>query len=375
MQHLRKIAALGMGLFSAAAFAQSSITLYGVVDTGIEFVSHANSNGDHLVREPALGGEYLSRWGIRGSEDLGGGQHAVFTLENGFNTRDGSLGTGGRLFGRQSWVGIDGPWGALTFGRQYNMAYWVVFDAEVLAPDIHGIGALGSYIASGRSDNSIVYKGKFNGLTVGASYSFGRDSAGTGNSPGQGTCAGQVPGDYNQCKDWSAMLKYDAANFGVATSYDEQRGGTNAAANFFDGVAPFPIASGSDKDARLQANGYVKFAGLKIGTGWVGRRVESAAHDVRSNIFYLGAEYLVTPAFILDGEGFREIVKEHDARATMAVVRATYLLSKATAVYTTEAYLWNSAHARFSATAGGGGTTPAPGVGQFVSMIGVVHWF
>ncbi|MFM0341425.1 porin [Paraburkholderia fungorum] len=375
---LGAIAALGLGMLSASAFAQSSVTLYGLIDTGIEYVSHANSAGDRVVRMPAISGELPSRWGIRGTEDLGGGWKAIFTLENGFNTRAGDIGQGGRLFGRQAWVGLNGPWGALTFGRQYNMVFWALSDADMLGPDVHGIGALDNYLPNARSDNSVVYKGTFKGVTVGALYSFGRDSAGTGNSPGQGTCAGQVPGQFNQCREWSAMLKYDAASFGVATAYDEQRGGTNAAANFFDGLGTFPIASGADKDTRIEANGYVWLAGLKLGAGWLGRLVETnsvAAPDVRSNLYYIGAQYFVTPSFVIDGEGFRIVVREQDARATMTTVRATYFLSKATAVYVNGTYLWNSDKARFSASAGGGGTTPAAGIGQFAAMVGIRHSF
>jgi predicted porin len=374
---LGRIVAFGLSMLSGSVFAQSSVTLYGLIDTGVEYVSHANAIGDGVVRMPGVSGELPSRWGLRGSEDLGGALKAIFTLESGFNPRGGDLGQGGRLFGRQAWVGLEGPWGALTLGRQYNMVYWALSDADILGPDIHGIGALDNYLPNARSDNTVVYKGTYKGLTLGASYSFGRDSAGTGNSPGQGLCAGQVPGQFGQCRDWSTMIRYDATSFGFATAYDEQRGGTNAAANFFDGVAPFPLTSG-DKDARILANGYVKFAGLKVGAGWIGRDVETAsaaAPDVRSNLFFIGAQYYVTPSFVLDGEAFRIIVREQDARATMATLRATYFLSKATAVYLNGAYLWNSAHARFSVSAGGGGTTPAAGMGQLGAMIGVRHLF
>jgi len=372
-----RLAACAAGFVSVSAFAQSSVTLYGVLDTGIEYVSHANAAGGHLIRMPGITGELPSRWGMRGVEALGGTLRATFVLESGFNPRAGDAGQGGRLFGRQAWVGMEGPWGALSFGRQYTMTYWAMSDADILGPDIYGIGALDAYVPNARSDNTIVYKGKFYGVTIGASWSFGRDGAGTGNSPGQGTCAGQVPGDVNQCRQWSAMVKYDGTYFGVATAYDEQRGGTNAAANFFDGVAPFRTSSGSDKDARVQANGYVNVAGVKLGAGWLGRRVQSnvPGGDVRSNLFFVGAQYYVTPTFALDGEAYRVVVQQHDARATMASLRATYFLSKRTAVYGNVAYLWNSAHARYSVSAGGGGTTPAQGVGQMGAMMGVRHMF
>jgi predicted porin len=367
-----------LAFFSGVANAQDSVTVYGLVDTGIEYVSHADAAGHGLIRMPGVSGELPSRLGVRGTEDLGGGLKTLFVLESGFNMRGGDSGQGGRLFGRQSWVGLDGGWGTLSFGRQYSMAFWVLADADMLGPDIHGIGALDNYLPNARSDNTVAYKKTFNGLTVGATYSFGRDSAGTGNSPGQGTCAGEAAGQVSQCKEWSGMLKYDAASFGVAAAYDQQRGGANAAASFFDGVAPFTLTSADDKDERIQANGYVKFGGLKVGGGWIGRNVKTASAsvpDVRSNLLYAGASYFVSDALFLDGEAYRMLIKEHDTRATLMTVRATYFLSKNTAVYVKTGYLWNSAKARFSVSAGGGGTTPAAGVGQLGAMVGIRHSF
>ena len=104
------------GLISVSAFARSSVTLYGVIDTGVEYVSHANAAGDSIVRMPGITGEFPSRWGMRGVEDLGAGLKAVFVLESGFNVRAGDSGQGGRLFGRQSFVGLEGPWGRCLSG-------------------------------------------------------------------------------------------------------------------------------------------------------------------------------------------------------------------------------------------------------------------
>ncbi|MBA9902053.1 porin [Burkholderia cepacia] len=367
-------------MFSSVApvYAQSSVTLYGIIDTGVEYVSHANAAGDGVFRMPAITGSLPSRWGLRGVEDLGGGLKALFTLENGFNVRGGDIGQGGRLFGRQAWVGLSSNYGNLTFGRQYTMTYIALLENEIMGPAIYSLGSLDAYVPSARSDNSIVYKGTFSGLTVGLTYSFGRDSAGTGNSPGQGTCAGPVAGDFQQCKQWSAMLKYDTSHFGAVVSYDQQRGGTNAAANFFDGVATTTIPSSGDRDTRIQANAYVNYFGAKVSGGWLGRWVEPgnpAVASVRSDIYYLGAQYFVTPAFIVDGAVYRVINAEHDTRATLGTVRTTYLLSKATAVYAQVGYLGNSAHARYSVSSGGPGATPAAGSNQTAAMLGVKHLF
>ncbi|NPT62620.1 porin [Paraburkholderia elongata] len=365
-------------MFALTAHAQSSVTLYGIIDTGVEYVSHANASGNGVVRMPSITGELPSRWGLRGTEDLGAGYKALFVLENGFNVGKGDIGQGGRLFGRQSWVGVSGPYGTLSFGRQYTMTYLAVIDADVIGPNIYGMGSLDSYIPNARSDNTIAYKATFSGLTVGASYSFGRDSTGTGNSPGQGTCAGQVAGNETECRSWSAMVKYDAPWFGVAGSYEEQRGGKGAAANLFDGVKPLPLTADGDKDDRAQLNGYVKLYGVKVASGWIGRWVDTDASggpNVHSDLFYVSASYQVVPSFIVDGGVYRVIVSDQDARATLGVVRGTYLLSKSTALYVQGAYLGNSKHASYSVSAGGGGTTPAPGQGQFGAMVGIRHFF
>jgi predicted porin len=99
---LRIATALVLSSVSALACAQSSVTLYGIVDTGVEYVSHANPAGDSVVRMPGITGEMPSRWGLRGNEALGGGLSAIVTLESDFNMRNGTLNQGGRLFGRQA---------------------------------------------------------------------------------------------------------------------------------------------------------------------------------------------------------------------------------------------------------------------------------
>jgi predicted porin len=364
---------------SASSFAQSSVTLYGIIDTGIELVTHANAAGDRVVRMPGITGEFPSRWGVRGKEGLGDGLLAVFVLESGFNTKGGTLNQGGRLFGRQAYVGLESPYGTLTFGRQYTMTYWAILDSDVLGPDIYGgTGSFDQYMPSARSDNTIAYKGTFSGFTFGTTYSFGRDSAGTGNSPGQGTCVGSIPGSSQSCREWSTMLRYDMNGYGVAGAYDEQRGGPGAAANLYDGTAPFALTQPGDKDVRMQLNGYGSIGPVKLGAGWLGRHVETvspALPDVRSNLYYVTAAYNVTPEFILDGGVYRIVNRADDTRGTIAALRTTYLLSKSSAVYLQGGYLFNSPHAAYTVSQGGGGTTPAPGIGQLGVMAGIRHSF
>lgn len=106
-----------------SASAQSSVTLYGVLDEGVTYVNSSrdgSGNGHSLVALQS-GVVQGSRWGLKGSEDLGGGLKTIFQLENGFNVNNGRSGQAGRLFGRQAFVGLaSDEWGAVTLGRQYD---------------------------------------------------------------------------------------------------------------------------------------------------------------------------------------------------------------------------------------------------------------
>jgi predicted porin len=117
---------VALGGVTGAVHAQSSVTLYGLIDAGISYVNHAeNASGgsSSLVKfDDGINGG--NRWGLKGAEDLGGGYKAVFTLENGFGLADGSLSQGGALFGRQAFVGISRTGvGTFTMGRQYPFSH------------------------------------------------------------------------------------------------------------------------------------------------------------------------------------------------------------------------------------------------------------
>ena len=181
------------------ALAQTpGVTLFGIIDTGVEYVTDVGSAGQGLWRVPTQTGTVASRVGVRGSENLGGGLRAEFVIENGFAPDMGTAAQGGRLFGRQAWVGLSGPWGTVSLGRQYTMLFWSLLDADLLGPNMYSSGSLDSYIPNARADNAIAYRGKFGGLTLGATWSFGRDAVNAGPSPGGTNCAG---GQYNRQQD------------------------------------------------------------------------------------------------------------------------------------------------------------------------------
>ena len=182
----KKLIALAVaGLVSAPAFAQSNVTIYGIADAYMGFGSH----GDNDVAAVQSGGLSGSRLGFRGTEDLGNGLKAVFTLEQGFNIDDGSgLGNASR----QAFVGLGGSWGTVSLGRQYAPGYDFQYDAvlsSAISPQAILSGDAGSTIApnsDARWNNSIAYNGSFSGLKVRAIYamSAGESTETTAAAPG-----------------------------------------------------------------------------------------------------------------------------------------------------------------------------------------------
>ena len=168
----KKLIALTLaGLVSAPVFAQSNVSIYGVADAYMGLGSH----GDNDYAAVDQGGLFGSRLGFRGSEDLGNGLRAVFTFEQGINIDDGS-GLGGKS--RQSFVGLEGAFGAVTLGRQYAPGYDFQYDAlggAIVSPQYILSSGVGSSIAASsdaRWDNSVVYNGMFSGLKLRGIYSM-----------------------------------------------------------------------------------------------------------------------------------------------------------------------------------------------------------
>lgn len=176
----KKMIALAVSAaFVLPAWAQSSITLYGVIDEGINYTSNA---GDKSAYQLQSGYAQGSRWGLKGSEDLGGGLKAIFDLENGFDVNSGALGQGGRMFGRQAFVGLTAStFGTLTFGRQYDSV--VDYLAQTTANGAWGGLLLSHPYDNDNTDNSfrvnntVKYTSPdFSGLQFGGTYSFSNDT-------------------------------------------------------------------------------------------------------------------------------------------------------------------------------------------------------
>jgi outer membrane protein OmpU len=168
---------VGMALLTlgSAARAQATVQLYGIVDDALTFATNANG-GRAWAQTSGVG--QSDRWGLRGSEPLGNGWRAVFSLENGFTLNDGRFSQGGLEFGRQAFVGLASDrLGTLTFGRQYDFmaTNLTQFSAGTATPSVFAfhLGDL-DRLGAERLDNSVRYvTPDLGGLQLGALYSFG----------------------------------------------------------------------------------------------------------------------------------------------------------------------------------------------------------
>jgi predicted porin len=198
------------------AQAQSSVTLFGLLDASVEYSdSQANATVANGVVTEGKGGMrlangvgYGSRFGVRGTEDLGGGLRAIFTIEHRLNIDTGDTSGGPGVTGQQkfwngqAWVGLSGGWGQLTAGRQYSPIFWMLIPADFTsygyynnwaATSGNNVQTVGAFITQGpiRLDNSLAYRSPtIGGLTVYATYAFGenlQNSALPGGSDQAGT--------------------------------------------------------------------------------------------------------------------------------------------------------------------------------------------
>ncbi|HKR42118.1 MAG TPA: porin [Paraburkholderia sp.] len=140
-------------LHTISAHAQSSVTLYGALDTSIE----VTNPGAGWVARMDSGAYRGSRFGLRGVEDIGGGIKILFELENGFGSNDGSFAVANTIFNRQAWIGLGTQWGTVRVGRQYSPIY-IPFKGQL---DAFGAGT----IASGLNNLSKITPYESNAIT------------------------------------------------------------------------------------------------------------------------------------------------------------------------------------------------------------------
>lgn len=232
------VAAIAGSTFGTrVAQAQSSVELYGSVDGGIGYLHNvAAPDGSAVSNQVRFTNGLLhgNRWGLRGSEDLGGGLKAIFLLENGFDLGTGQLNQGGREFGRQAFTGLTSTtMGSLLLGRQYdpNVDLILPLTADAVYGKSFGTpGDIDNYDDTVRVNNSIKYASpSYGGFTYEAMYGFGGVAGSTG--------SGQTYG---------AGIAYERGPIAAAAAYYHADGGnmtvngvrtwTSSSDSFFNSV-------------------------------------------------------------------------------------------------------------------------------------------
>lgn len=175
----KTLIALAAVAASGAVFAQSSVTLYGVADVSI---AKADGQSTKLASSSGLNNG-TSRWGVRGSEDLGGGLKAGFTFEQGLSLENGNISKSGTgEFGRAAWMNLSGGFGDLRLGRSLNPAFYAAATWELTGTANYSVqtkqfgGALNGF----RSNGMIYTTPSMGGFKVMLGHQLkGNDPAGT----------------------------------------------------------------------------------------------------------------------------------------------------------------------------------------------------
>jgi len=327
----------------ADSHAQSSVTLYGVIDAGITYVNKvASVTGHGSVLKYGDGVSQGSRFGIRGAEDLGGGLKALFVLENGFNSGDGTLGQGGAMFGRQAYVGLakDGI-GSLMLGRQYSLSTDIIGAAYTMGSQTpagnyaYHINDLDQLVQS-RLNNAVKFSSaNFAGLTFGAMYAF---SNSTNFSGAPNTTAGTTA-TQGSSSAYSFGANYTNGPFGIGAAYTNIRYPNGATPPF--GVSVANVNTGGFRDLETFGIGsrYAIGAGLAW-ANWTHTRLQPlAGRSSTLNNYEIGGRYLFTAALNVGlGYTFSDLGDRFEGKWHQVNGAVDYALSKRTDIYLLAVY-------------------------------------
>lgn len=302
-----------LGAFAGAASAQSSVTIYGIVDTGFTSIDNggAKNTAKDRINGISSGNDGASRFGFKGAEDLGNGLKAEFTLEQGFDSDTGGAKTG-TAFSRLSFVGLDGGFGKVRLGRQNTQVKDMLGQVDPFGAS--GIANSVDFINGGgldqRNPNQIVWlSNNYSGFSGGAAYQFGETAGSTSANSG-----------------WSARLGYANGPLNVQFGYQN--------ANFTDATR---TVNADQKNALLGAT--YDFGGFKLHGIYGEKKTENG---------YLGAaaddkirSYLIGATVPFGANKIRaEYVRNNDrnvdnADSNLWALSYTYAMSKRTELYAT----------------------------------------
>ncbi|SAL75256.1 porin [Caballeronia peredens] len=383
--HLKALIWVPVVLSSGAGWAQSSVTLYGFLDEGLNFTSNVHGNSALTLSSGNIAG---SRFGIKGSEDVGSGYRVIFQLENGFDLNSGMLAQRSRMFGRQAFVGVQSDrYGQITFGRQYDPSVDAL-GAASLTGTLKWAGDIATHPFdndnadwSFRVNNAVKYvTPSYRGLTAEAMYAFANEAEG-----------------FARNRLWGATLNYHAGNVTAAVSYLKMNmpgastSGAISTGELFAGASQQNIVTSFNyrftnvavgavwshvEVSEPTSNVWVENSKLPSGRSWDSwkfNNVEINAQYYFTARFWLSAAYTFTIAHLSAGnESY--VPKWHQLGLML-----DYDISKRTSIYAQAAFQHVvSAHTGTSfdnARIVDASSGPASGVNQAVYRLGIMHTF
>jgi predicted porin len=383
---MMKKALLAAALMSAGvvAHAQSSVTLYGRLDAGIEYMSGLPNNTytGSTSRWRAESGDWgTSLWGLKGAEDLGGGNKAVFQLEGSFNTMTGSLGAPGSIWNRYATVGLaNNDFGTLLMGRELFISNGV-WDFDPFGQTNWSSASLVRGRNWPQSSNNISYQSpKWYGFDVFGQYSLSNSTSWNGN----GTTA--------QGREDGLQLTYSSALFQVRGLYDEIRNPANGSLNggVVDGVGQGAFTASREYVAMANVFlGQFKIQGVYEAIRTSGASGQPIGSPTSLDQEWGGVTWQATPAAAIIAAVYHVNGNNGGGNATIYTIGGSYNLSKRTLLDLQVATVRNSSTANFGLDAnnpGPGGLTnptspttynenPTPGHSQTGVYAGIQHSF
>ncbi|MGD9773480.1 porin [Diaphorobacter sp.] len=355
----KSLIALAVLAASGAAMAQSSVTLFGVIDTNISVIDNIGAGKDDKY---GLGtsGLQTSRIGFRGVEDLGGGLKAGFHLEGEIFGDDGN--SSGLDFKRRSTLSLMGGFGEVRLGRDQTVGYVKTSSYDVFGQAGYGqfLGwsswsAVGPDTNGIRKSNMISYfTPKFSGFSGAIGYGFDEQTTGS---------LGEYIGGY---------VAYDNGPLSVALSYDQSKLGAAAAGT--------TAARKIDRDTIALGASY-DFGVAKVsGIYQQVKHDEAGRNDVKVNSYALGVSAPVGSSGIVKAQyamyDQKNVVQGRDAEANHFSLGYQHNLSKRTALYGTVSYMDNDNGSTVGLSGKGmGTTTPVSGESQTGFQVGIRHAF
>lgn len=372
---LKSICLATLILSAGAAQAQTSVTLYGAVDTGLYYQNTTAASFSPAAKNTGStfrykdGGLYGSVWGIKGTEDLGGGYHANVQLQGAFDSGSGKLGLadtpgGVALFNQIATVGISGGFGSVALGRQVTPMIYAMAETDVRAGEYFGsivTAWIGMNTAAGWpgtstnapigamwDSNAIVYQSpNFGGVTLGLEYA-----------------PGEVAGNNSAGRRESAVVKY-------------VNGGLRLSALIYDGhdtnLATGVPLTGVDNNRLVYLGALYSIAGFSASTSVSNGKNPSNTGKVNVDMYSVGLGYRFSPVFQLTSGVYYLKDKNNSANQSGLVsLGAEYKLSKMTTLYAQAGKVNNKGT---MTQAIGYGQPVSPGMATTAVMTGIRHLF